>query len=107
MYWAGGFQGGKTKPWIKAMKAMRKLIDADLSKSYIPIWNDESAWNKYLSENPPSVMLNPSYVYPDSLIKEYYEPKVWGQSFLPKIITITKQFTTSKEGGEAVAKMIS
>lgn len=106
MYWAGGFQGGRTKEWIEAMKAIRKTVDEDFAKNYIAIWNEESHWNKYLSENPPAVMLTPSYVYPDSLIKEYYEPKVWGCSFQPKIVTLTKSFGVSAEGGQAVLKMI-
>lgn len=106
LYYAGGFQGGKTESWIKAMKEMEKMIDKDLTKNYIPIWNDESIWNKYLFENPPSVVLTPSYIYPDSLVKEYYEP-LWGCSYVPKLITITKKFSLSKEGGDHVAKMMT
>lgn len=105
-YYAGGFQGGKSALFIEAMKKCRDIIDSDLKMGYIPIWNDETAWNKYLSENPPSVMLDPSYIYPDSLIKEYYEPVVWGRSFQPKLVTLTKWFSVSKEGGEAVQQMI-
>jgi hypothetical protein len=106
LYFAGGFQGGRSKKFIKAMKDCKKLIETDLNKSYIPIWNDESAWNKYLSKNPPEIVLTPSYIYPDSLIKEYYVPQVWGRDFPPKIVTITKWFTINKEGGQAVAQMI-
>lgn len=105
-YYAGGFQGGKTKLFIEAMKACKALIDTDLKMKYIPIWNDETAWNKYLSENPPDIMLTPSYIYPDSMIDEYYVPKVWWRTFQPKLVTLTKWFSISKEGGEAVAKMI-
>lgn len=105
-YYAGGFQGGKTDKFIEAMKATKQIIELDMNKGYIPIWNDETAWNKYLSKNPPEVFLDPSYIYPDSLIKEYYEPIVWGRSFQPKLMTLTKWFSVSKEGGEAVANMI-
>lgn len=105
LYYAGGFQGGKSKDFIKAMKKCREIIDKDLQKGYIPIWNDESAWNKYLSEHEPEIVLSPSYIYPDSLIKEYYEP-LWGCSYPPKLITITKWFSISKEGGQAVQQMI-
>ena len=51
------------------------------------------------------LVLSPSYVYPDSLIKEYYEP-IWGKSLLPKIITLTKPFTLSKEGGEHIKQFL-
>ncbi len=87
------------------MKQMKGMIDKDFAMNYIPIWNDESIWNKYLFDNPPSVVLSPSYIYPDSLIKEYYE-KVWGCSYEPKLITLTKKFSVSSDGGEAVKQMI-
>ena len=106
LYYAGGMQGGKADKFIEAMKVMRKMIDFDFEKNnFIPIWNDESVWNKYLFENPPSVILSPAYIYPDSLIEEYYT-KIWGRNYSPKIITLTKKFTVSKEGGEAVRKML-
>lgn len=105
LYFAGGFQGGKTDAWFKAMRVLKKNIDKDFAKNYIAIWNDETHWNRYLFDNPPTVVLSPSYIYPDSLIKEYYEP-LWGCSYAPKLITLTKPFTLSKEGGEAVAEMI-
>lgn len=106
LYYAGGFQGGKGEKFIEAMKATKKIIELDLNKSYIPRWNDESAWNRYLFEHEPQIVLSPSYIYPDSLIKEYYEPIVWGCSYPPKLITITKWFSLNVEGGNAVANMI-
>lgn len=106
LYYAGGFQGGKSDKFIEAMKECRKIIESDLNMSYIPRWNDESAWNRYLFDHEPDIVLSPSYIYPDSLIKEYYEPIVWGCSYIPRLVTLTKWFTISKEGGSAVAKMI-
>ncbi len=100
-YAAGGFQGGTGKSYIKAMKETKKLIDKDFNINYIPIWNDETAWNKYVfdgqtqKEIDETIFLTPSYIYPDSLIREYYE-KFWGQNYPPKIITLTKPFTTQK-----------
>lgn len=105
-YYAGGFQGGKSADFIKAMKAMRKTIDLDFEKNnYIARWNDESHWNKYLREIPPAITLSPAYIYPDSLINEYYI-KLWGKNYSPKIITVTKKFSTSKEAGNAVAEQL-
>ena len=105
MYFAGGFQGGRAKDFIQAMKDMKKLIDRDFTKNYIPIWNDESAWNKYLFEHEPEIVLTPSYIFPDSLLEEYYYP-LWGVRYPPKLMTLTKKFSTSKEGGAAAAQMI-
>ena len=106
LYFAGGFQGGKTEEFIKAMGVMRKRIDEDFTKNYVARWNDESHWNKYLFENPPLVVLNPSYVYPDSLIAQYYI-KAWGRNYSPKIITLTKKFTTSREAGAIINKQLA
>ena len=106
LYFAGGFQGGRPEAFIKAMKEMKRNIDTDLSKGYISIWNDESHWNKYLFKNPPEVVLSPSYIYPDSLIKAYYQTKIWGRSYVPKLVTLTKKFSMSKDGGVALAQML-
>ncbi|MEK6880427.1 MAG: hypothetical protein AABY22_12495 [Nanoarchaeota archaeon] len=105
-YYAGGFQGGKSADFIKAMKAMRRTIDLDFeNNNYIARWNDESHWNKYLRDNPPSITLSPAYIYPDSLINEYYI-KVWGRNYSPKLITLTKKFTVNKEGASAIQEQL-
>lgn len=103
-YYAGGFQGGKSEEFIKAMKVMRKRIDEDYARNYVAIWNDESHWNRYLFENPPEIMLTPAHIYPDSLLDSYYI-KVWGRNYSPKIMTLTKTFTSSPQGGDAVRQL--
>lgn len=96
MYYAGGFQGGTSKSFLKASKKLDKMIKADMDDhNYVARWNDESHWNKYLVDNPPSTMLTPSYVYPDSLINEYYIP-IWGCDYPKRIITITKKHSLVK-----------
>ena len=92
-YYAGGFQGGKSGPYIEAMKRMKERIDRDMKNGYTAVWNDESHWNFELSENPPEIMLDPGYIYPDSLIDEYYVKKVWWRNFQPKLVTLTKWFS--------------
>ena len=106
LYFAGGFQGGKTDTFITAMKAMRKMADSDMAKNYIPIWNDESIWNKYLFENPPSKVLTPSYIYPDSLINEFYVPR-WGRNYPPKLVTLTKKHTLKQLSAEEQQQIIA
>ncbi len=106
LYFAGGFQGGRSDIFIKAMKEMRDMIDVDFTKNnYIPIWNDESAWNAYLFKNPPTVVLSPSYVYPDTLVKAYYQ-KVWNRNYCPKLLSITKKFSLTKQGGDALQQTL-
>lgn len=107
LYAAGGFQGGRSDVFIGAMKDMKDMIDKDfMENNYVAIWNDESYWNRYLLDHAPDVVLSPSYVYPDSLINEYYRP-LWGRNYAPRLVTITKPFSLSKEGAQAVAKMTS
>ena len=106
-YYAGGFQGGVTKEYLKVAHTIRKNTDKDFNNNYIAIWNDESHWNKYLSDyRGDLIVLSPSYIYPDSLIDEYYIP-VWGQKYEPKIITLTKPFSLSLDGAEEIQKFIS
>ena len=106
-YVAGGIQGGKADLFIEAMRVMRDNIDIDFNNNYTAIWNDESHWNKYLWDiyKGPLLVLNPSYVCPDSLLKEYYEP-IWGRSYPPKIVTLTKPFTLSKAAGSALNEFL-
>ena len=106
LYAAGGFQGGRTADFIEAMKVMKERIDEDFTNNYISMWNDESHWNKYLSEHPPAVVLSPSYVYPDSLNKVYYQ-KLWGRNYVPRLITLTKPFSLSKDGGVGLQQILS
>lgn len=107
LYLAGGFQGGRSGTFIEAMKKMKEMIDEDFTKnSYIAVWNDESYWNRYCLDNPPTIVLSPSYVYPDSLVKQYYIP-TWGRNFCPKLVTITKSFSLSKEGGAAITQFLN
>jgi hypothetical protein len=107
-YYAGGFQGGTAKAFIKAMKVLKKNTDTDFNNNYVARWNDESHWNKLCHDvMKPEVVLDPSYIYPDSLIEEYYNP-IWPENhgYTPKIMTITKPFTLSKAGGDAVQEHV-
>ena len=101
-YAAGGFQGGRADAFIKAMKQMREWIDEDFMNNKVPIWNDESVWNKYLfdecQKGTDITYLTPSYVYPDSLINQYYV-NLWGRNYVPKIVTLTKPFSLNQEAG--------
>lgn len=112
LYLAGGFQGGRADSFIQAMKVMKGWIDEDFANNYVPVWNDESIWNAYLFQLTPTgllpegtIVLNPSYVYPDSLIREYYV-KRWERNYIPKLVTLTKPFSLTKEGGQALNQIL-
>jgi histo-blood group ABO system transferase len=72
-YFAGGFNGGKTSEYLKMARACRDMIDADEKKGIIPVWHDESAMNCYLSKNPPTTILSPSYCYQEGAALPFHQ----------------------------------
>ena len=76
-YFCGGVQGGEPQFYLTAVQIIRDRIDRDLKKNIIAIWHDESHWNKYLIDNPPSKILSPQYCW--HLIDKkcpYGDPKI-------------------------------
>lgn len=70
-YVAGGFQGGLTNEYLQASHILNNLIDDDYSRGIIPVWNDESMWNRFYTSNLKKFkVLTPSYVYPESKYKK-------------------------------------
>jgi histo-blood group ABO system transferase len=62
-YFAGGFNGGSKNEFLKMSKEIDKKIDIDYGNGIIAIWHDESHMNRYFIDNPPTVILTPSYCY--------------------------------------------
>jgi histo-blood group ABO system transferase len=63
-YYAGGFNGGKSEDFLKMSETIYKNILEDHKIDYIAEWHDESHLNRYFLDNPPSVVLDPSYCFP-------------------------------------------
>jgi hypothetical protein len=51
MYCQACFFGAKSKSFIRMMETIKNQIDIDLKNNIIPIWHDESYFNKYILEN--------------------------------------------------------
>jgi hypothetical protein len=51
-YYAGGFQGGRTKRWLSICREMDDWTRCDEEQGIIPVAHDESYWNCYLSRLP-------------------------------------------------------
>lgn len=66
MYYAGGFNGGKTEHFFKLINTCAQNIKTDEENGIIAVWHDESHMNRYFVDNPPTLKLNPSYCYPES-----------------------------------------
>ncbi len=79
-YFAGGFYGGEREAFLHILKTNIDRIDIDLKRGIIALWHDESHWNRYCIDFPPSVILNPSYCYPES----------WQLPYPKKLIALDK-----------------
>lgn len=79
-YYAGGFQGGQTSAYLEAVSEMARRIEKDEERGIIPLWHDESHWNRYLIDFPPTVELSPSYCFPEG----------WNLPFRPLIVALNK-----------------
>lgn len=65
-YFAGGFFGGTTKEFLNITDNTNANIDIDLQNGIIAEFHDESHWNRYCIDNPPTIILSPSYCYPEN-----------------------------------------
>jgi histo-blood group ABO system transferase len=65
-YFAGGFNGGRTEAFLETARAIRHMVDDDRDRGLVAVWHDESYLNRVLCNQPPSLMLSPSYCYPES-----------------------------------------
>lgn len=90
-YVAGGFQGGTTICYYNSMVTMAKWIEEDQKNNIIPVWHDESAWNKFItSQSGIRQMLHiltPDYCMPEPINKRI----AWDiNNFEPKILALEK-----------------
>lgn len=75
-YFCGACQGGTTAEYLKAVRHMAEKIDEDERNGIVARWHDESHWNRYLIDHPPSLILSPSYCcYPDGRSADF-EPRI-------------------------------
>lgn len=65
-YFAGGFNGGRAEIFLDAAHTIRRMVDDDQTRGITAVWHDESYLNRTLCSRPPSLMLSPSYCYPES-----------------------------------------
>ncbi len=65
-YFAGGFYGGRASAVLEMAETNLKHIYQDLAHGVIALWHDESHWNRYCIDHPPTVILSPSYCYPEN-----------------------------------------
>lgn len=83
-YCCGGFQGGSSKEYLKLSETISKNIDIDDKNNILAVWHDESHFNKYLVDNPPTKILDAGYCAPES---------AWSVPFSYKIIALDSKET--------------
>lgn len=64
-YYAGGVQGGTSVAYLDACAEMAQWIDEELEDGRVPVWHDESIWNRWLIEHPPATVLGVEYCWPE------------------------------------------
>ncbi|MDE3046077.1 MAG: hypothetical protein KGJ02_05485 [Verrucomicrobiota bacterium] len=65
-YFAGGFYGGERDSFFHILRTNIDHIKDDLKRGIIAVWHDESHWNRYCIDFPPTLILPPSYCYPEN-----------------------------------------
>lgn len=64
-YFAGGFYGASAYEFLQMMLCNVDHILQDLDNHIIARWHDESHLNRYFIDHEPTVILSPSYCYPE------------------------------------------
>jgi histo-blood group ABO system transferase len=65
-YYQNCFQGGSSQEFLKMCSTLKHRAEEDLRKNYIALWHDESYMNRYMVENPPTLVLPPTYAQPEN-----------------------------------------
>ena len=82
IYFAGGFNGGKSDIYLNMAETISNNIDKDYENGIIAIWHDESHLNRYIIDNPPTKILSPSYCFEENS----------SLPFIPRIIALDKNY---------------
>lgn len=90
MYYGGGFLGGKAENFWQASDILASSIDVDTHNGITAVYHDESHWNRYLVDNPPTKVLSPSYHFPENHGHIYSKWKTAGVSYTPRILLLKK-----------------
>lgn len=65
-YFAGGFQGGSKEAYLTAINVCSDNIVTDLMCGRVAVWHDESHWNRFCIDHPPTRILHPGYCCPET-----------------------------------------
>lgn len=95
-YAGGGFSGGKASNYIALSNWCYNKAENELSNNRLPLHHDETIINSYFAQNEPSIVLTPSYHYPESNHAHY--KTVWKNNvYKPKILLLDKNHNKIRE----------
>lgn len=72
-YFCGGFYGGSRDEFVNFLQGTLAQINKDFQRGLIAVWHDESHLNRYFIDHEPTVILDPSYCYPESWNLPYHK----------------------------------
>lgn len=88
--------GGKSEAFIEMSKAIKHMTEIDLSNRILPLWHDESYFNKYIAENPGIFKIYSEYnIYPEEMNKKQLTPILKGVASI-KLLNKSKYFDVNK-----------
>lgn len=87
VYYGGGFWGFGINNFKTILQFAVDMIDEDANKGIVPIFHDESVLNKLLTIIPPTLVLNPSYHWPENNPRIW---KSWKEEYPCKILLLDK-----------------
>jgi histo-blood group ABO system transferase len=79
-YFAGGFYGGSRDAFSQMVQELTDKTKQNTSHNVIALWHDESHLNRYFIDHKPSVILSPSYCYPQG----------WDIGYSPRLVALYK-----------------
>lgn len=89
-YFHSGILGGKIEPFLNLLDICEQMTNEDLSKNIIPVFHDESVFNKYILDKNHRELSN-FYIYP-TVGKLFYKLN-------PKVKIIQRDKNALKYGG--------
>ena len=89
VYLQTAFFGGRFQHMLEMATNRRDAIEADYANNLVAVWHDESDFSRYVFDHPSTLILSPSYCYPEGT----------NMPFEPKILALEKDHAVIRSTG--------
>jgi hypothetical protein len=96
-YVCGGFQGGRVAAFLQACRTMNDMIQTDEAHGIMPLWHDESIFNRYIQDHTDDVeYLTTSHVFQEECLDMTKHGSMqncqalYAQHFPPLMVALSK-----------------